>query len=720
MSANKLNVAFLWHMHQPFYLDPQTDTFKMPWVRLHCVKDYLDMLLIAEKYEKVKVGFNFTPSLLQQIQMYLDGKKEFHLELTLKSPSDLTTYEKVIILKDFFMANWENMIKPFPRYYELLIKRGNPQSNEEFSVVQRFFNKQDLLDLQLLFNLAWVDPLFRKTDPLLQELVKKGRNFTEEDKKLLIEKHFEIIKKVISAYSKAYNENKIEISLSPFYHPILPLLIDTNVATKSEPSTNLPNRRFQYPLDAYEQINSAINFGQDIFGKRSSGMWPSEGSVSNEALELIARAGLKWAATDEQILAKTLNSHHLPGDSLYRAYIYDTTHGALNLFFRDRKLSDNIGFVYSRMTAEDASSHFVNTLHDIRRHLDEQHSRSDYIVPIILDGENAWEYYPEDGYNFLTKLYEKLESDPLIEVVTFSEYLNRHKDLPHLQNIHPGSWINANFKIWIGHDEDNTAWDFLSEAREIFEKNKENLPESDKAAILKSLYIAEGSDWCWWYGDEHSTEFSFEFDELFRNYIKDIYKKMKIEYPPQLDTPIVKKEKDILPEKELMNFITPKIDGKVSSYFEWLGAASFDLRKFGFAMHRTHVYFEMLYLGFDLENVYFRFDPEPDFTSQVNYFPLVFTMNCNNDYYIEGAIDINSVQSFYLKTPQGLFPIEAAFYKTLELKIPLNLLNLKEGDVLSFFTFIQLKNSESIRFPIRGTVKYTIPNRNFEEYLWHA
>lgn len=720
MSANTLKVAFLWHMHQPFYLDPITNKFKMPWVRLHCVKDYLDMLLNTENFEKIHPVFNFTPSLLQQIELYLSGTPELHIELTLKSPSDLTTYEKTIILKDFFMANWDTMIKPFPRYYELLLKRGNPQNQDEYLEVQRFFNKQDFIDLQLLFNLSWTDPIFRENDPFLKELVKKGKYYSQQEKELLINKHYEIMRNVIPAYKKAYFEKHIEISTSPLCHPILPLLIDNYIATKSDPSTVLPSLKFQYPQDALAQVTSALTFTEERFGKKVSGMWPSEGSVSNETLQLIGRAGLKWAATDENILAKSLNMPNLPAEKLYRSFRFESDNIPVHLFFRDHRLSDNIGFVYSRMSAEDASEHFIKALHNIRNHLDAVQPKEDYIVSVILDGENAWEFYPNDGTDFLTLLYQKLNQDRLIEVVTFSEFLERYPKQERINNVHPGSWINSNFKIWIGHSEDNTAWDILTEARHIIEENKDSLSQEELGEVMKSLYIAEGSDWCWWYGDEHSTEFDLEFDELFRDYIKDIYLKLKISYPAKLDLPIVKKEKEIKPDKEMLNFVTPKIDGRVTSYFEWLGCHVYDLKKFGFAMHRTHVYFETLCIGFDLENVYFRLDPEIGFLSKDEYFPVEITFTCNNDFLINGTIKKNGESLFFLKTKTEEFPIETSFSKIVEIKLPLIALNLKEADMLSFNINIKLNDSESIRFPMRGSVNISVPSKNFEEYLWHA
>lgn len=720
MSSDTLKVAFLWHMHQPFYLDPETKKFKMPWVRLHAIKDYLDMLLNVLDFEKITPVFNFTPSLLEQIEMYLNGTPELHIELTLKAPSDLTPLEKNIILKDFFMANWDTMIKPFPRYYELLLKRGEVVTPDDFTNSQRFFNNQDFIDLQLLFNLTWIDPSFREKDDFLQYLIKKGKYYTQQDKELLIDKHFEIMRKIFSTYKTAVLNKRIELSVSPFYHPILPLLIDNYIATKSDPTTVLPKLKFAYPIDALSQIKNAVSYAEEKFGERPIGMWPSEGSVSNDAINLITKSGFIWAATDENVLANSLNTPNLLPENLFRSYRFEAGENKLHLFFREHKLSDNIGFVYNRMSAEDATEHFIKNLHKIHYQLNSIEKRDDYIVSIILDGENAWEFYPEDGNKFLRLLYQKLENDPLLEVITFSNYLSRYNTHQRLTNIHPGSWINANFRIWIGHSEDNAAWDLLTEARTKIEERKEQISSDSLSNAMKSLYIAEGSDWCWWYGDEHSTEFDVEFDELFREYVKDIYRNLGLPYPAELDLPIVKKEKEIKPDKEMLNFITPKIDGRNTSYFEWLGACSYNLKKFGFSMHRTHVYFENLFIGFDHENIYFRLDPEPGFVDNKDYFPVEIKINCNTDYEIKGTINFEKLTTFTLKTPSESFELETAFSKIVEIKVPLSLMNLEEGNNVSLFVFIRLKDLENIRFPVRRTVNITVPSKHFEDYMWHA
>lgn len=722
-NQQRLKIALLWHMHQPFYYDPLKGMFTMPWVRLHATKDYLDMLLLCLGYEKIKPVFNLTPSLILQIQMYLDGVPEFHIQLTLKDPKELTQSDKIIILKDFFMANWDTMIKPFPKYYELLSKRGKDSSEDALKESIRYFTNQDFMDLQVLFNLAWIDPYFREKDDFLKELVLKKSGYTNEEKTLLIKKHYEIMGQIFKEYSKAAKEEKIEISTSPFFHPILPLLIDNYIAQQSDHSSKLPSMRFQYPQDAEKQIVDALNYIEKVFGVRPKGMWPSEGSISNNTLELMAQNDIIWTASDEQVLLNSLRKQqrmltHLNAEQLYKSYFYSQNNKNINIFFRDRRLSDDIGFVYSRMASQEAVNHFIKSLYNIRDNLN---NLEDSIVSIILDGENAWEYYEQDGNTFLKLLYQTIDKNPDFEIISYSDFLSNSNKKTYLNDIAPGSWINGNFKIWIGHPEDNEAWVYLTQARNEIEKNKEKIDETDLNEVMQYINIAEGSDWCWWYGDEHSTEFELEFDELFRNNLKMVYKILKIPYPPYLDVPIVSKDKIIQPDKEIMNFITPKIDGIISSYFEWMGSYVFNLKKFGFAMHRSTTYVEKLYLGLDREHLYFRIDPDYDF----------YKITEQSKIKVEIAFPEKNINiSGYVHDKKSLFnlikdsqetPLESAFEKIIEIKIPLAKIEITDGEKIRFYINIQPEIfMENLRFPGKGFITAQIPTQNFEDYIWQA
>ena len=307
MTDNPLYICFLWHMHQPYYKDPAKGNYRLPWVRLHGTKDYLDMLENLTEFPDIKQVFNFTPSLLEQLTDYTENNaKDQYLTLSLKNASELGPADKLFILENFFLANWDNMIRPFPRYYELLAKRGLHVIRSDISRMATYFTNNDFLDLQVLFNLCWVDPLFRRKDPFLKGLVEKGRDFTEEEKQILITKQLAILKEIIPRYREVVSKGQIELSVSPFYHPILPLLCDTNSARVALPDIRLPHKRFSHPEDAEKQIRMGIEYFEKTFRYRPVGMWPSEGSVSEEVLRIVAKEGIQWLGTDEDILSISL------------------------------------------------------------------------------------------------------------------------------------------------------------------------------------------------------------------------------------------------------------------------------------------------------------------------------------------------------------------------------------------------------------------------------
>ncbi len=400
-----LYVAFLWHMHQPFYKDLVTGEYVLPWVRLHAIKDYYDMVAMLDKFPGLKQNFNLVPSLLLQIEDYVYGKVSDNALLLSKKPAaELTEEERVKILREFFMANWDTMIRPYPRYQELLIKRGRFVPLPEIVRVAKKFSVQEMLDLQVWFNLAWCGNACRQPNLLPAELIKKDRNFTEEDKMNLLAQQQELMSRIIPKYKEVSDRDQIELSTTPFYHPILPLLCDNNIARVASPDIFLPERKFSHPENAEAQVELAVRYHQERFGKSPEGMWPSEGSVSEDIVPIIARHGIKWIATDEGILRRSLEGQRASSAELYRPYSFEKDGQFLNLVFRNRHLSDLIGFTYSRWKGEEAAQDLIRHLHHIRLALPE--GGGPYLVSIILDGENAWEYYPHNGRDFLNSLYD--------------------------------------------------------------------------------------------------------------------------------------------------------------------------------------------------------------------------------------------------------------------------------------------------------------------------
>ncbi|MGO9951829.1 MAG: glycoside hydrolase [Dissulfurispiraceae bacterium] len=737
MNDRPLHIAFLWHMHQPCYKDPFSGIYTLPWVRLHGVKDYLDTLKILEKYPDLRQTFNVVPSLLEQLNDYVENKAvDRHLELTLKAPGDLTEEERIFVVEYFFLANWDTMIKPYPRYYELLVKRGLRYSKSDIGRTVRYFNDQDIRDLQLLFNLTWIDPMFREGDSFLRGLIEKQRDFSEDEKITLINKQFDILRQIIPEYRKLAALGQIEISVSPFYHPILPLLWDTNAARIAMPDVKLPKKRFSHPQDAIQQIKMGTEFFERNFGHRPIGMWPSEGSVSEEVASAIHSEGFRWVATDEEVLARSIQRPLRSGEgnpinpaALYKPYQY----AGLSLFFRDHKLSDQIGFVYSGWTPERAVSDFIERLNQIK---DALPNGQPYVVPVILDGENAWEYYQNDGHDFLNLLYRTLSDDKRFKTVTMSQYLDEFGPGEHLERLHAGSWISADFHVWIGHEEDNLAWDYLSQTRDDMETYAKEYPAADLSEAWQALYAAEGSDWNWWYGDEHTSDNQEQFDELFRNYLMKVYKVIGKKVPPNLYVPILLEDRKVAPDIGVRGFISPKIDGLVSSYYEWYNSGHIDVKKGGGSMHKSESCIKDLYYGFNQDSLFIRVDPVVPFDKLDEKVSLHLDIYHPFAYKIVFDPTVNIAVVYEKRKEEWLevkASLDAASSEIFEIGIPFSIIKAKENDEVHFALEVVKSNGSTIpiaetasivekiieRCPLRGQVTLTVPSVDFEKLMWY-
>ncbi len=486
-SDHPLYVALFWHLHQPFYKDLSTGEYWLPWVRLHAIKDYYGMAQIAKEFPHLRLNFNLVPSLLEQLEDYANhGGTDRALQLSLKSPRDLDPEEKVSILDHFFSANWETMIAPFPRYRELLEKRGRMEDRRKWSEIQRYFSNQDFEDIQVWFNLTWFNFALRETDPFLKGLVQKGRNYSEEEKLQLLAKQREVIQQVIPLYRELFLNGQIEITTSPYFHPILPLLCDTDVAKESSPDMILPKSRFRHSEDALLQMKRGLEAHFRHFKRPVQGMWPPEGAVSQEMAQLAASVGFRWMATDEEILFRSLElplreeAHTGMGHFklLYQPVALRGSNFKLDLVFRDHVLSDLIGFTYARWDPKAAAKDFLGRLHQIQSRLKSSRHDGPFLVTIILDGENAWEYYPNDGRDFLSSLYEGLRWENGLQSTQVSEFLERFPPRHEIGRIASGSWINHNFRVWIGHPEDNAAWDLLGRTRDDLVSLEKTSPET--------------------------------------------------------------------------------------------------------------------------------------------------------------------------------------------------------------------------------------------------
>jgi alpha-amylase/alpha-mannosidase (GH57 family) len=605
----RIHLCFVWHMHQPLYKDLVTAEYRLPWTRFHALKDYYGMVKVLEDFPDVHQTFNLVPSMVVQIQDYASGKAaDPFLDLAVKPAEELTEAEQEFILRYFFQANSARLIYRYARYGELFDawqKSGvNPQR------ARRLFATQDFRDLQVLSQLAWFDEEFQANDPEVKALITKERNYSLEDQALMARKEREIISRVVPVYKEFAARGQIEISTTPFYHPILPLVCDSNIAAISHPGVPLPSR-FRYPDDARHQLRTAREFIEREFGRAPVGLWPSEGSVSDEALSLAAEVGFEWAASDNGVLARTLRKTAGP-EVTYRSYLWSQNGRQLRMIFRDHFLSDEVGFVYAKLSADEAASQFLDRIR--ANALPLTAGGADVLVPIILDGENAWEYYYQNGRPFLRELYRRIDESSDLTALTVSEALKLDQPKP-LDHIFPGSWINANFDVWIGAQEDNKAWEYLLRARQKFDEVSSNLPEENRRLAFEELLIAEGSDWCWWYGPEHQSENRREFDELYRQHLSNVYRALRLAPPEELSRPILTMQEPDLQEPP-SNPIHPVIDGEVTSYFEWMGAGHYRTDNRSGAMHGGHSQVREVYYGTDSENLYVRLDfqDSPQFT----------------------------------------------------------------------------------------------------------
>jgi alpha-amylase/alpha-mannosidase (GH57 family) len=734
MSNDPLYIAFVWHMHQPYYKDDITGSYILPWVRMHGVKDYYYMPSLLTDFPDIHQTFNLVPSLLKQIRDYVgNGAADKFLTLTLKPAAELDPEDKLFLLKNSFMANWDTMIKPYPSYWMLLDRRGYSVSSNDLENATRYFTTQDYLDLQVWFNLTWFDPLFKQNDPFLKSLIQKGSGFTENEKALLIQKQREVMALIIPQYKRLAETGRIELTTTPFYHPILPLLCDTDLAKVATPDIQLPAYRFVHPEDAKVQVDRALAYHEDLFGVRPSGMWPAEGSVAEEIVPLLADAGIKWIGTDEGVLSRSLGIHierDFAGvmknpEVLYKPYLAGKGDKRVSIVFRDHTLSDLIGFVYSKWDYKNAVHDLIDRLHRVRSGL----SSGPHLVSVILDGENAWEYYRNDARDFFLYLYERLSREKGLRCVTVGEYLKEHPAQSAIERLHAGSWINANYRVWIGHEEDNRAWDLLAQTRQALTDFASGNGDPDKLAkAWEEIYIAEGSDWCWWYGDDHHSENDEEFDLLFRTHLMNVYRIIGLDVPDELQIPILREDRQALPTVELTAFISPTIDGQVTNYFEWLPAGFYDVSQGGGAMHRGASIITHIYYGFDLKNMFVRIDPSGSLKDE-KVSDLAFFINFLHPKGLD--IDIRIVPqerrvSAALFTGDNGNRQQTAVINTvaandiIELAVPFELLGGKPNDEIQLFVTVEREGSEIEKWPYRGYIQFKVPTDDFEAMMWQV
>lgn len=548
-----VDLVFLWHMHQPDYRDYASGDFVLPWTYLHAIKDYTDMAYHLERHPKVRAVVNFVPILLDQLDDYTDQFATGQLRdpllrlLIHENSGNLSEEHRQLAFDACFRSNHTKMISPYPAYKRLwdLFKLLQADSEAPLS----YLSGQYVADLLTWYHLAWCGESVRREHALVARLMSKAESFSYEDRKQLFDLVGELIGGIIPRYRKLAESGQIEISATPHYHPLAPLLIDFASAKEAMPDAPLPQSP-HYPkgkLRVIAHIESAKKSHRARFGTEPQGMWPAEGSISTETLEVFASEGCRWVASGEGVLVNSLHNMEQPipehAQYMYRAYQLENGADGLSCFFRDDRLSDLIGFEYSRWHGKEAARHFVDQIEAIALQAPGDETP---VVSVILDGENAWEYYPYNGFYFLDELYAELEAHGQINTSTYSDYLKlsttkvgsaRQHSLP---DIVAGSWVYGDFSTWIGSKDKNHAWDLLCVAKQSFDMvmSSGRLSQAEQDAAEKQLSSCESSDWFWWFGDYNPSHSVASFDRLFRHNLTELYHLLKLPPPLNLSEPI--------------------------------------------------------------------------------------------------------------------------------------------------------------------------------------
>ncbi len=546
----RLPVVLCWHMHQPLYADPLSRIYQLPWVYLHAIKDYVDMAAHLEAVPGARAVVNFAPTLLEQIDDYAEQVRAFldhaaplrdPLLAALAEgvrPDDLQ--QRVALIRVLLRANRSRMIEPFAPYRRLaaLADRVLKEPCEALYLDPQFF-----VDLVVWYHLAWLGETVRRGDTRARALLDRGSNFTADDRRRLLELIGDLLAGVLPRYRALAEAGRVELSVTPYAHPIVPLLLDLESAREAMPGVKLPAG----PYPGGEQrvrwhIEQGCRLFEAHFGHRPAGCWPSEGSISTAALRLLGDAGFRWCASGENVLRHSrqrlgLDTEDAGKPWLQRPYRVDA--GAATCFFRDDGLSDLIGFAYADWHADDAVANLVHHLESIEATTREVPDRC---VSIILDGENAWEYYPNNGYYFLGALYRRLADHPRLRLSTFAEQLGHGATQQQLTGVVAGSWVYGTFSTWIGDPAKNRGWEMLVAAKRAFDEVMASgvLNAEEREQAERQLAICEGSDWFWWFGDYNPAESVADFERLYRAQLSSLYRLLRLSAPDYLDRPFTR------------------------------------------------------------------------------------------------------------------------------------------------------------------------------------
>jgi len=721
--SKKLSIAFYWHMHQPVYQLNENSDYLMPWVRLHAVKDYLGMILKVKNFDKLKLNFNFVPALVDSIIDYAENDAhDIHSRLTIKPENQLNDEDKLFIITNFFDANYQTMILPNEEYHRLY-KKVQESGGDDISVL----TNQEYADLTALFNLAWIDSSLTAKNPELKKLVKKGKNYTLEERVSIIEIQRSLIRKIIPTAKNLIKKGKIEITTSPYYHTILPILIDFKNVKKNPMPDGAP-ADLNTEADAELQTKLALDRIEEVFGKRPQGIWPAEHCISRKTLNMFSRLGVKWSISDEGVLANSIKfefEHDFKGYvnepyHLLKTYNFNANHSDVKMIFRESTIPKLIGFEYQNhnpvATANDLYDRIKVIQSKVLSSPDKEH-----LLTIAMDGENCWENYPQGGNTFLDTLYRLITEDKTLETVLLSDYLGKTKEDKPLEKISAGSWINRNFKLWIDEPVKDLAWAYLKHVREDFLQYSKREPDHPNlSAAQKELLICEGSDWFWWYGEPNDSGRDNIFDYLFRTHLKNVYRYLELDIPSFLDEPLVNLTAS-KPSAYPLSLITPEINGKniTSKDDAWNNAGYIELPD-GPVLRESKL-FDKIRFGNDEDNFYLKFNmnkyiKENSELLKRTYQMYVYFRAANNKQDLSPVRLINktenvspvSMEKFHNEfqiaikndtlqlirliraIPGDMWVLEhtrsidTAYGETLDIKIPFSLLGIQKGVSLEF------------------------------------
>jgi alpha-amylase/alpha-mannosidase (GH57 family) len=677
----------------------------LPWVRLHATRAYTDMAAALEPWTRVRVVANWAPSLLLQLESYASGRTVDKDEELARRPADsLSGEDRAHVLKNAFSIDWERWVKPVPRYAELLAKRGTDLKRIDLARAQERFTPQEIHDLQVHFILGWMGFAARREHRMVEELVRKERGYSHREKIELLDLSRLIASGVVPRFRKLAERGIVEITCSPLYHPILPLLVDSDSARRAMPDVALPPR-FRHPEDAREQVKRGLDRAALVFGARPVGMWPSEGAVSPEVLEILGGSGVRWCATDQGNLERSeLESR--PAGALH---LHPWKCGDVAMFFRDREASDAIGFRYARSDPKAAVGELCGRIAG---------AGDAACVTIALDGENAWEHYPQSGEAFLRELYGRLDAAGPVETVLPRDEIAERPPHRRILRLHSGSWIDANYRIWLGQQEDNNAWTLLGLARDAWDKS--TAPAEQKEKAYQALLAAEGSDWFWWYGDDFTTENAPEFDSLFRRHVGEVFRHLGIAPPERLGRPIIAPYKDAAQARAVVvqprRLIEPVVDGFSPAYFEWSGAGTYDPGgEASASMYQGKGTFVRLWFGFSRRALYLRLDPARG-AAPSGVLQILVT---------RGAAE----RTLQARLGEGDCPIEDASGERVgssrmgaivELSIDLGPVGLLPNDSIGLLLRLTREDVEVDRLPRYGELSVCVPAEGFESAHWHV